>query len=104
MSQVSFKVTLSNSSVGISLASNPAIISFYPGSIVATVVLVINDVTQWTVGKTNNLIFTPTSGTTAFANGTSIPLTAVAAANIPVITFTLQNSTLNSISYNAKCS
>jgi hypothetical protein len=97
-------VTLSNSSVGISLASNPAIISFYPGDVVATVVLVINDVTQWTVGKTNTLIFTPTSGTTAYASGTTLPLTAVAAASTPVTTFTLINSTLNTISFSAMCS
>ena len=103
MSQVSFTVTLSTS-VGISLKSNPTVVSFYAGNTIATILLYINDATLWTLGKTTNLVFTPTSNTTTYASGASLPLNAVAAPNTPVPTFTLQTSTLNSLSFNIKCS
>jgi hypothetical protein len=103
MSQVSFTVTLS-SSVGVSLRTNPTVISFYPGNTIAIVALFINDATQWTVGRTTNIVFTPTSNTTTYATGSSLPLTAVAAPNVPVTTFTFQTATLNSLSFNTKCS
>ena len=94
MSQVSFTVTLSTS-VGVSLKTNPTVISFYPGNTIATIVLYINDATQWVVGQTTNLIFTPTSNTTTYASGSSLTLTAVVAPAAPVITFTYQSATLN---------
>jgi len=103
MSQVSFTVTLSTA-VGISLKTNPTIISFYPSNTIATIALYINDATQWTIGKTTSLTFTPTSNTTTYASGASLPLTAVAAPNIPVTTFTLQTAALSSLSFNIKCS
>lgn len=103
ISQVSFTVTLS-SSVGISLKTNPTVVSFYPGNTIATISLYINDATQWILGQTTNLVFTPTSNTTTYASGASLPLTAVAAPNNPVTTFTLQSTSLTSLSFNIKCS
>jgi len=103
MSEVDFTVTLS-SSVGISVRTNPTVISFYPGKIVSSIILYINDATQWVVGTTTNLVFTPSATTTAYATGITIPLTAVAASGVPVLTFTINTATVNSISYNVKCS
>jgi hypothetical protein len=103
MEQVDLTVTLS-SSVGISLKNNPTVISFYPAKTVATIFLYINDATLWTVGATTNLIFTPSASTLAYAAGTSIPLTAVALANIPVLTMTQSAVSVNNISYSVKCS
>jgi hypothetical protein len=105
MSQVSFTVALT-SAVGISLTTNPTVISFYPGNTIASVSLFINDATLWTVGKTTSLSFTPTATTTTYATTptTNIVLTATAAPGIPITTLTLQNTTLNSLAFNVKCS
>ena len=103
MSQVSFTVTLS-SSVGISLKTNPTTISFYPDNSVAIVALYINDATLWVTGATTNLVFTPTSSTTTYASGTSIPLTAVAAPGDPVLTLSLNTASLNSLAFDVQCS
>jgi hypothetical protein len=105
MSQVSFTVALT-SSVGISLTTNPTVISFYPGNTIATVSLYINDATQWTVGATTSLSFIPTASTTTYATSptTTVSLTATAAPGIPVTTLTLTTATLNSLTFNVKCS
>lgn len=52
------------------MRASPTTISFYPDNNVATIVLYINDATQWVVGATTNLTFTPTSSTTTYAAGT----------------------------------
>ncbi len=77
-------VTLSTS-VGVSLRINPTVILFYPTKVTAYINLYINDATQWTVGRTTNLVITPQDST--YAAATSIPLNAVAAPQgAPVIT------------------
>ena len=103
MSQVSFTVALSTAT-GISLTVNPTVISFYPDNHVAIVNLYINDATQWIVGATTNLTFTPTSTTTTYAGGTYLPLTAVTAPGSPVTTLILDTATVNSLSFNVTCS
>lgn len=103
MSQVSFTVTLS-SSVGISLTTNPTVVSFYPGNTIATIALYINDATQWVVSATTNLVFTPTATTTSYATGTTVTLTAVAAPGVPVTTFTFNSATTTSLAFNMMCS
>lgn len=103
MSQVDFTVTLATAT-GISLMTNPTIITFYPGKVVANVSLYINDATLWVVGATTNLTFTPFSSQSTFASGISIPLTAVAAAGIPVITLAQVSVGLNNFVVNSKCS
>lgn len=103
MSQVSFTVTLSTS-VGISMKTNPTVISFYPGNSVATIALYINDATLWMLGQTTNLTFTPTSTTTTYALGTSLPLIAVAAPGQPVATLASTATNLKSLEFSVKCS
>ena len=102
MSQVDFTVTLSTS-VGISLRNNPTTISFYPGKVVATVDLYINDATVWVATTTTNLVFTP-SNTDTYASGVSIPLTAVAAAGTPAMTLLTDSTNLTTASFNVTCS
>ena len=102
MSQVDFTVTLSTS-VGISLRNNPTTISFYPGKVVATVDLYINDATVWVATTTTNLVFTP-SNTNTYASGVSIPLTAVAAAGTPAMTLLADSTNLTTVSFNVTCS
>lgn len=102
MSQVDFTVTLSTS-VGISLRNNPTVISFYPGKVVATVDLYINDATVWVLSTTTNLVFTP-SDTNTYASGVSIPLTATAAAGAPVLTLVSDTTNFTTASFNATCS
>lgn len=103
MSQVSFTVTLSTA-VGVSLKINPTVISFYPGNNVATIALYINDATQWVLGATTNLTFTPTATTTTYASGTSIPLTATAAPGVPATTLTSNSTNINSLVFDVSCS
>lgn len=103
MSQVDFTVTLS-SAIGISLKTNPTVISFYPGSLQATVNLYINDATLWVLGATTNLVFTVASSQTTYASGVTIPLTAVAAAGTPLTTVTSGAATVDSLSFTASCS
>ncbi len=103
MSQVDFTVTLS-SAIGISLRTNPTIISFYPGSVQATVNLYINDATLWLVGSTTNLVFTASSSQTTYASGVSIPLTAVAAPGTPLTTLVNGAVTVDSLAFSATCS
>ena len=102
MSQVSFTVALSTS-VGISLTINPTVISFYPDNNVATVTLYINDATQWIVGATTNLTFTPTSSTTTYAGGTYLPLLAVAAPGSPTTSLSLNTASINELSFDVTC-
>ena len=102
ISEVSFSVTLS-SLIGISLKNNPTTISFYPGKIVASIEFYISDATLWIVGATTNLVFTP-SGSATYASGTSLPLTAVVASNVPILTFTQGTINLMSMNFNAQCS
>ena len=102
MSQVDFTVTLSTS-VGISLRNNPTTISFYPGKVVATVDLYINDATVWVATTTTNLVFTP-SNTDTYASGVSIALTAVAAAGTPAMTLLTDSTNLTTASFNVTCS
>ena len=103
MSQVSFTVALSTST-GISLTVNPTVISFYPDNHVATIALYINDATQWIVGATTNLTFTPTTTTTTYAGGTSLPLIAVTAPGSPATNLILDSANVNSLSFNVSCS
>ena len=103
MSQVSFTVALSTS-IGISMTINPTVISFYPDNNVATVQLYINDATQWVVGATTNLTFTPTATTTTYASGTYLPLTAVVSPGAPTTTLALNTATVNSLSFDVTCS
>lgn len=102
MSQVSFTVTLS-SSVGISMKTNPTVISFFPQNNVANIALFINDATQWVVGATTNLVFTPTATTTTYASGTTVPLQAVAAPGVPTATMSATTLGINSLAYNVQC-
>ena len=103
MSQVSFTVALSTS-IGISMTINPTVISFYPDNHVATVKLYINDATQWIIGATTNLTFTPTASTTTYAAGTYLPLAAVVSPGTPTTTLALNNATINSLSFDITCS
>lgn len=103
MSQVDFTVTIS-SSIGISLQTNPTIISFYPAKVQAQVNLYINDATLWVLGATTNLVFTPSASQSTFASGVSIPLTAVAAPGTTTLTLTLNSVTLTTQKFNVKCS
>lgn len=103
MSQVDFTVTVSTA-IGISLKTNPTVISFYPGKVQANVLLYINDATLWVVGATTNLVFTPSNSQSTYASGVSIPLTAVAAPGTPTITLAAGAITLTSLSFTATCS
>jgi hypothetical protein len=102
MSQVDFTVTLS-SAIGISLRTNPTVISFYPGSLQATINLYINDATLWLLGATTNLVFTAASSQTTYASGVSIPLLAVAAPGTPLTTVAVGPVTVDSLSFTATC-
>jgi len=103
MSQVDFTVTLS-SAVGISLRTNPTVVSFYPGKLQAIIVLNINDATLWVVGATTNIIFTPAASQSTYATGVTIPLQAVAAAGTPATTLTAGAVSLTSLAYSVACS
>jgi invasion protein IalB len=86
------------------LRTNPTVISFYPEKIQAIVVLYINDATLWVFGATTNLIFTPASSQTTYANGISIPLVAVAASGTQTTTLTASTVGQTSLTYNVVCS
>lgn len=103
MSQVDFTVTLS-SAVGISLRTNPTVISFYPGKLQAIIALYINDATLWVVSTNTNLVFTPSASQTTYASGTSIPLQGVAAPGTPATTLTAGTVGLTSLAYTVACS
>lgn len=103
MSQVDFTVTIS-SAVGISLRTNPTVISFYPGKLQAIIALYINDATLWVVGTNTNLVFTPSSSQTTYASGVTIALQAVAAPGTPATTLTASTIGLTSLAYNVACS
>jgi hypothetical protein len=103
MSQVDFTVTIS-SAVGISLRTNPTVISFYPGKLQAIIALYINDATLWTSGTNTNLVFTPSASQSTYASGVTIALQAVAAPGIPATTLTAGAVGLTSLAYSVACS
>ena len=103
MSQVDFTVTLS-SAVGISLRTNPTVISFYPGKLQAIISLYINDATLWVVGATTSLVFTPSAAQSTYATGVTLTLNAVAAPGTPAATLTASTATLTSLAYSVACS
>lgn len=85
------------------MKTNPTVISFYPQNNVANIALFINDATQWVVGATTNLVFTPAATTTTYASGTTVPLQAVAAPGVPTATMTATTLAVNSLAYTVQC-
>ena len=64
----------------------------------------INDDTQWLLGATTNLVFTP-ENTNTYSSGVNIPLTASAAVGTdPVLGLTVPSTNLKSASFTVSCS
>jgi hypothetical protein len=97
-------VSITNATnIGISLRINSTVVYFYPTKVTAYINMSINDQTQWTVGKTANLVLTPVG--TTYASSVSIPLYAIAASNdIPIINVNTGTITKKSATFNMKCS
>jgi hypothetical protein len=79
MTTVNMSVTIPTDN-GISLISNPSIITFYPSQPSASIMLYIDDSTKWTVGATTTLILTPSS---SYSGTVTLTLTGVASGASP---------------------